>query len=245
MLEEMATVGDESIVSWQPHGKAFRVHLPDAFASTVMKRYFKQTKFKSFQRQLQVYGFVRINKGMDAGAYFHSMFIRNNKSMSLRICCQKTKGSKESSNAFHYDYASCGRDFYSSETTNVDNNQYQDTRRSLVTAVQSNPILACTATKEKKRGCGEHGPATVFTAGSSDHHPDEEEEKPLLNNAFLFDYQEVAGGPPSPTRQFSGSEMGLVDLMLEQHQAQTIVGDEQGFFAGNTFYMVETKALLI
>jgi hypothetical protein len=176
MLEEMATVGAESIVSWQPHGKAFRVHVPDAFASTVMKRYFKQTKFKSFQRQLQVYGFVRINKGMDAGAYFHSMFIRNNKSMSLRICC---------------------------------------------------------------------GPATVFTAGSSDHHPDEEEEKPLLNNAFLFDYQEVAGGPPSPTRQFSGSEMGLVDLMLEQHQAQTIVGDEQGLFAGNTFYMVETKALLM
>jgi hypothetical protein len=43
MLEKMAKVGDESIVSWwQPLGKAFRVHQPDVFARTVMPRYFKQ-----------------------------------------------------------------------------------------------------------------------------------------------------------------------------------------------------------
>ena len=109
MLEEMATVGDESIVSWQPHGKAFRVHLPDAFASTVMKRYFKQTKYKSFLRQLHIYGFRRIGKGTDRGAYYHSMFIRNKKSMSLLMSCQKLKG--EAANH----YAAGDQDFYSSE----------------------------------------------------------------------------------------------------------------------------------
>jgi hypothetical protein len=88
MLEEMATVGEESIVSWQPHGRAFRVHLPDVFARNVMPRYFKkQTKYKSFLRQLHIYGFHRICKGMDRGAYYHDMFIRNKKSMSLRMSC--------------------------------------------------------------------------------------------------------------------------------------------------------------
>jgi hypothetical protein len=32
MLEDTAKVDDESIVSWKPHGEAFRVHLPEVFA---------------------------------------------------------------------------------------------------------------------------------------------------------------------------------------------------------------------
>ena len=39
-------------VSWQPGNKCFRVHDPNQFVSTVMPRFFKQTKYKSFQRQL-------------------------------------------------------------------------------------------------------------------------------------------------------------------------------------------------
>jgi hypothetical protein len=57
MLDEMATLKFESIISWQPHGTAFRVHQPDEFARIVMPRYFQQTKYKSFQRQLHIYGF--------------------------------------------------------------------------------------------------------------------------------------------------------------------------------------------
>jgi hypothetical protein len=209
MLEEMATVGDERIVSWQPHGKAFRVHLPQVFARTVMTRYFKQqTKYKSFLRQLHIYGFHRIGKGIDRGAYFHSMFIRNKKSMSLRM----TRKSKKSGT--------------SSETTNavVDNNaepQYQD-RGSLMNAllvVQSDPpILQASCTTNKERGCvSKRGPRTtaVTTTGSSDHHPDEEENPLILSSAFLFN-QEVTGGlSPSHQQPIGSSEISLFDSLVD------------------------------
>ena len=43
---------DESIVSWLPDGLGFKVHKPEAFVDDIMPRYFKQTKYKSFQRQV-------------------------------------------------------------------------------------------------------------------------------------------------------------------------------------------------
>ena len=80
------------IVSWMPHGKAFRVHKTHEFAKTIMPRYFKQTQYKSFQRQLHIYGFHRITQGVDKGAYYHDMFIRGNKNISLRMIRRKIKG---------------------------------------------------------------------------------------------------------------------------------------------------------
>ena len=147
MLEEMATIGEESIVSWLPHGKAFRVHQPEVFARTVMQRYFsKQTKYKSFQRQLHVYNFSRITNGEDEGAYFHSKFNRNKKSTILRMSCKK-RGYKKSSHKVHH-HADGDQFFYSSETTNVANDQYQD-KRSLTIALQSDPTLhTCTTNNE-------------------------------------------------------------------------------------------------
>jgi hypothetical protein len=95
MLEDSAvSQEEESIVSWLPHGKAFRVHKPKEFASFVMSRYFKQSQYKSFQRQLHIYGFRRITcKAMsDFGAYYHKSFIRDQKGMSLRMTRQTIKG---------------------------------------------------------------------------------------------------------------------------------------------------------
>jgi hypothetical protein len=92
MLEGISNNGSQDVVSWQPHGKAFRVHQPEVFARAIMPYYFKQTKYKSFQRQLHIYGFRRINKGRDKGAYYHNLFIQNDKSMSLRMVREKIKG---------------------------------------------------------------------------------------------------------------------------------------------------------
>lgn len=43
------------------------------------------TKITSFQRQLNLYGFRRISKGPDQGAYFHSKFQRNRKDLLADI----------------------------------------------------------------------------------------------------------------------------------------------------------------
>jgi hypothetical protein len=223
MLEEMAEVGDESIVSWQPHGKAFRVHRPEVFARTVMPRYFKhQTKYKSFLRQLHLYDFRRIPGGMDRVAYFHSMFIRNNKAIRLRMTRQRIKG-KKSSNAVHH-YAGGDPNFYSS-ATNVDNNQCQDDCN-LTNAPRSNPTTLQTLSTagEKKKGCSKDCPSERFTSiGSINHRYPGEENPPLINSAFLFNQESVTVGP-SPSRQLGGSDIGLVNWL--NRQGPTIVSRE-------------------
>ncbi len=56
MLDECKAAGLESVVSWLEHGRAFRIHQPKLFAATIMCRFFNQTKYTSFQRQLNLYG---------------------------------------------------------------------------------------------------------------------------------------------------------------------------------------------
>ena len=80
MLADASSQDWDDIVSWQPHGKAFRVHKPLEFTKFIVPHYFNQTKYKSFQRQLLIYGFQRIrSKGVDQGAYFHERFVRDDK----------------------------------------------------------------------------------------------------------------------------------------------------------------------
>ena len=103
MLEEVTKrPGDGDIVSWQPHGRAFRVHDPHRFHEKIMSRYFNQTKFKSFQRQLHIYGFHRINSGADKGAYYHKLFVRDHQSLSLRMARNKIKGTSGVIRAAYY-----------------------------------------------------------------------------------------------------------------------------------------------
>ena len=56
MLDECKAAGLESVVSWLEHGRAFRIHQPKLFAATIMSRFFNQSKYTSFQRQLNLYG---------------------------------------------------------------------------------------------------------------------------------------------------------------------------------------------
>lgn len=55
-LHEMLTeeTDSEDVVGWLPHGRAFIVRKPKVFTSSIMGRYFKQTKLTSFQRQLNL-----------------------------------------------------------------------------------------------------------------------------------------------------------------------------------------------
>ena len=76
LLEKSEEEDFTSIISWLSDRRSFKVHKRDDFVSSVLPKYFKQTKIKSFHRQLNIYGFIRINQGQDAGAYRHDFFIR-------------------------------------------------------------------------------------------------------------------------------------------------------------------------
>jgi hypothetical protein len=70
MLEYAEKRGMESIVSWLPDGRAFKVHQPEPFMKTLVPSFFKQNRYKSFQRQLHLYGFERITEGRNKGKEF-------------------------------------------------------------------------------------------------------------------------------------------------------------------------------
>jgi hypothetical protein len=92
MLDEVRAAGLESVVSWLEHGRAFRIHQPKVFAATIMCRFFNQSKYTSFQRQLNLYGFSRCVRGPDGGAYHHPSFLRGKAALALNIIRTKIKG---------------------------------------------------------------------------------------------------------------------------------------------------------
>jgi hypothetical protein len=52
LLEDAETRGITHVVSWLPGGEAFKVHNPAEFYQKIMTQYFKQTRYKSFTRQV-------------------------------------------------------------------------------------------------------------------------------------------------------------------------------------------------
>jgi hypothetical protein len=68
MLEDAEREGWNDVIHWMPHGRSIRVPLKDKFVSEILPRYFRdQTKWSSFSRQLRLYGFARVSKGVDLG----------------------------------------------------------------------------------------------------------------------------------------------------------------------------------
>ena len=97
ILEDAST---ESIISWCPHGRAFKIHDKNAFVNEIMPRHFSQSKFTSFQRQLNIYSFRRLTKGPDTDGYYHELFLRARVDLCQAMCRHKIKGTihKGSSN---------------------------------------------------------------------------------------------------------------------------------------------------
>jgi hypothetical protein len=94
MLDDMARKEEHDVVTWQPHGRAFMVHKPKEFTNDIMPHYFNQTKYASFQRQLNLYGFSRLCHGRDKGAYYHMCFVRGERNLCRHMVRQKIKGTK-------------------------------------------------------------------------------------------------------------------------------------------------------
>jgi hypothetical protein len=54
MLSELEQEGKDDVCSFLPHGRAFAVHKPKQFANEIMPKYFRMSRFSSFQRQLNL-----------------------------------------------------------------------------------------------------------------------------------------------------------------------------------------------
>ena len=93
MLQDAHEKKFDHIVSWQPHGRSFRIHSPDLMVRDILPKYFNHSKIRSFQRQLALYNFCRLNReGPDRGAYYHEAFLRGRAFLCSRITRTRVKG---------------------------------------------------------------------------------------------------------------------------------------------------------
>jgi hypothetical protein len=78
------------IITWMPSGKSFNMLKPKAFTSEILPDYFKSAKYSSFTRKLHRWGFTRLYKGDEAGAFYHKDFQRDRLDLVEKMTCLKT-----------------------------------------------------------------------------------------------------------------------------------------------------------
>jgi HSF-type DNA-binding len=96
MMEILSCQEYDDVLSWIPNGSAFIIYKKKKFLAEVLPKYFKQTKFTSFTRKLNRWGFIRIARGPEIGSYFHKLFHRDYPYLCLHMKCQNMLQSKQS-----------------------------------------------------------------------------------------------------------------------------------------------------
>jgi hypothetical protein len=87
MLSSAESQKFDHIVSWQPHGRCFKVHQPLRFVDEVMPKWFQHTKFASFRRQLNLYGFSRLTTGADYSGYDPILWNPSQNHVTRQLIC--------------------------------------------------------------------------------------------------------------------------------------------------------------
>jgi hypothetical protein len=64
------------IITWLPHGRSWIVLNKAEFLKKVAPSHFQISKFESFTRQVNGWGFKRITQGPDINSYYHELFLR-------------------------------------------------------------------------------------------------------------------------------------------------------------------------
>lgn len=133
LLEEVEKRGQTAIVSWLPDGMSFKVHQKEQFARDVMPEFFNTTAYKSFQRNLNLWGFKTVPKGPNKGRCSHRWLIRNKPELCQYM--KRTTGKKSDSSQSQDDNPSSGDSQRGSSVAGASSN------RTSSTSQQSPPLI--------------------------------------------------------------------------------------------------------
>jgi hypothetical protein len=229
MLEDADEKEFLHIVSWNADGNGFMVHDPAAFLKTIIPQYFNQTKYKSFQRQLSLYGFTRIAAGRRKGLRFHPNFARGSKQLCKQMRpITKPKESKSSS------ASSCkASSALASSTSNS-----REASSTTTTSVSPKPTEKASEEPENVV------PQTRISKGPS--------LVPSDSQCSLVDQDPAANGmvggekramisPPLPSSIAPKLDPCLLDLQELDPYLLALLEEDIGCFEGNTFFLMSTS----
>jgi hypothetical protein len=75
----------QDIVSWLPHGRSFRILRLQEFEERILPKYFRHGRYPSFTRQLNGWGFHRVNEGPEYNSHYHELFVRGRPDLALQM----------------------------------------------------------------------------------------------------------------------------------------------------------------
>lgn len=85
LLDDAEAEGNLHIASWQPHGKAFKIHNRGLFEG-IMPRYFRTSLLSNLTDTLRTWGFRRLRQpGPDKNCFFHTRFVRGHQALTRHV----------------------------------------------------------------------------------------------------------------------------------------------------------------
>ena len=85
LLDDAEVEGNVHIASWQPHGKAFKIHNKGLFEG-IMPRYFRTSLLSNLTDTLRTWGFRRLRQpGTDKNCFYHVRFVRGHPALSRHV----------------------------------------------------------------------------------------------------------------------------------------------------------------
>jgi hypothetical protein len=92
---------DSTGISWMPDGLSFKILDTTNFAERTLPKFFPKIQYKSFTRQLNIYGFNRVKSRTSPkyGEYYHKFFVRGEPDLCRHMTRQKIKGTGVPRNA--------------------------------------------------------------------------------------------------------------------------------------------------
>ncbi|OWZ16808.1 HSF-type DNA-binding protein [Phytophthora megakarya] len=90
-LRQILDAENPAILRWTPDGKAFEIHDMEAMMQLVLPKYFKHSKYTSFQRQLNYFNFRKWTKSKAVVCTFSNVFFqRDQPALTWRITRKKS-----------------------------------------------------------------------------------------------------------------------------------------------------------